>query len=87
MLKVNGSPTNLLFGPAEDSVGDAEECFLKITTGARSREEAQQADEDDQRIRHVMAFIEEQRERILRMAVEEEESPRQSGVVDESLSA
>jgi len=36
-----------------------------------------------------MAFIEEQRERILRMAVEEEEeeSPRQAGVVDESLSA
>ena len=49
----------------------------------------EQADEDDQRIRHVMSFIEEQRERILRMAMEEEEeeSPWQAGVVDESLSA
>lgn len=88
-FSVNGSPSALSFEPAGDSVGDAEECFCKITTGARSREEAQQADEDDKRIRHVMALIEEQREQILRMAMEEEEEEEslpQAGV-EESLSA
>lgn len=61
---IGGSPSGQTLQEAPDSLGDAEECFTKTTTGARNCAEAQLADEHEARVVQVMAAIEKQREQI-----------------------
>ena len=72
-LVLSGRPSAQMLHEAADSMGDAEECFHKITTGARSEEEAQQADDDEAQILRAMAAIEAQCARI-RVEAELEQS-------------
>ena len=65
-LLLSGSPTGRTLQPASDSVGDAEECYHQITTGAKNAQEEQEADEDDERVRLAMALIRAQCDQIRR---------------------
>lgn len=69
-VTICGKPIGQTLQEAPDSVGDAEECFAKITRGG-NREEELRAEDEDARIVQVMAVIAQQCERI-RMEAEEE---------------
>ena len=67
VVVLTGKPTGQTLCEAEDTLGDAEACFLKVTTGASSVEEERAAEErEDQEawMMQAMAAIQEQSERL-----------------------
>ena len=71
---IPGSPTGQTLQETEDSLGDADECFRRVTTGARNHDEEQEADERELRTVRALARLEAQRARIRAEAVAELEA-------------
>lgn len=74
---LSGSPTGQTLQEVPDSLGDAEECFVSITTGARDgeEEECMLAEDNEARVLLAMAAILEECQRIESTTLYEEWQP------------